>query len=77
MILITEDNNWWNMRIFCTIIYNSTHLKISLQSNTLKCNITEDELLNSDEDETDTYQCTSRKRTVADEEVQISDERYI
>ena len=77
MILITEDNNWWNMRIFCTIIYNSAYLKISLQSNTLKCNITEDELLNSDEDETDTYQRTSRKRTVADEEVQISDERYI
>ena len=65
------------MRIFCTIIYNSTHFKILLKSNTLKCNITEDELRNSDEDETDTYQCTSRKRTVADEEVQISDERYI
>ena len=65
------------MKIFCRIIYNSTHLKISLQSNTLKCNITEDELLNSDEDETDTCQRTSRKRTVADEEVQRSNKRYI
>ena len=65
------------MKIFCRIIYKSTHLKISLQSNTLKCNITEDELLNSDEDETDTYQRTSRKRTVPDEEVEISDKRYI
>ena len=64
------------MKIFCRIIYNSTHLKISLQSNTLKCNITEDELLNSDEDETDTCQHTSRKRTVADEEVQRSNKRY-
>ena len=51
--------------------------EILVKSNTLKFNITEDSLLDSDEDETDTSERLSLKRSVADEEVEITDERYI
>ena len=51
--------------------------EILLKSNTLKFNITEDSLLDSDEDETGASQRPSLKRTVTDKEVEITDARYI
>ena len=71
----TTNNEIWQCFIQLFIIVHIS--EILLKCNTLTFNITEDSLLDSDEDETDTYQQLSLKTSVTDNEVETTDKRYI